>query len=241
MEVPRPRGCTRTIPVTGPHGPRRISVKTPHAHRLQGGYTLIELLVVIGIIALLAAALLGPIVGVQTQAHKTADQMALRWHYSQLELYRAQRGHYPRQEGHKFVLAPWVEGVVEHTEANRDRYFSAALGDDAHIIDLRSRPVDEIWKSFDKITSLDTHFAGRSLDNRRRMMSGKEVWMATDNEGGNTYLDGSVLLLRGDGSVKEVPRIPDQIKFGAPSDPDVEYSMEVGPASPHPDLRKLRR
>ncbi len=131
--------------------------------------------------------------------------------------YRAQHRHYRRQEGHKFVLAPWIEGIVEHTEVNRDRHFSAAFGDDAHIIDLHSRPVDGI-------TSLDTHFAGRSLANRRRMMSGREVWMSTDNEGGNTYLDGSVSLLRGDGSVKEVPRIPEQIKFGAPSDPDVEYT-----------------
>lgn len=214
-------------------------MKTPHNSHC--GYTLIELLVVMGIIAMLAAALLPAITGPILASQKLADRMALTWHYGQLERYRMQRGHYPVQSGHKFILAPWIEGIVEHTEANRDRYFSAALGDDPYIIALRQQPVDEIWKSFDQVTSADTHFAGRSLQNRRRMMSGKEVWMATDNEDGNTYLDGSVLMLRGDGTVKELPRIPDQLKFGAPEDPDEEFSLVVGASSPHPDLRKLRR
>ena len=81
---------------------------------------------------------------------------------------------------------------VERAKANRDRYFSAALVNDDHMLDLKSRPVEQIWKSFDSITSADTHFAGRRRGGRRHMSSGKEPLMCTDNEGGNTYLNGTV-------------------------------------------------
>ena len=108
------------------------------------------------------------------------------------------------------------------------------------MIDLREQDIDEIWPDFDSVSSADTHFAGRALGNRRHMMSGRESWMATDNEGGNTYQDGSVLMLYGDGVVKELTRNK-QTKFGAPSDPRKPFTMTVGETSLHKDLRKLRR
>ena len=132
-------------------------------------------------------------------------------------------------------------GIVEHTEANRDKYFSAALGNDAYMLELKSRPVEEIWKSFDSITSEDTHFAGRRRGGRRHMNSGKEPLMCTDNEGGNTYHNGTVFVLMGDGTVKTMPRIPDQLRYGAPEDPDLPFTMPVGPDSLHPLLVKMRR
>lgn len=205
------------------------------------GFTLIELMVVITIIALLSVSLIGPINNVLLAAKKTADTANLHWHYSVLRSYELRHKRLPTQGGHKFVLAPWISGTVEHTEANRDRYFSKALDSDAHVLDLMDKSEDDIWKDFDSVSSLDTHFAGRAREGRRHMNSGREIWMATDNEGGNTYRDGSVLLLFGDNTVKEIRRDPDQIKLGAPADIDVEYTLEVGPNSPHPDLRKLRK
>ena len=132
-------------------------------------------------------------------------------------------------------------GIVEHTEANRDRYFSAALSDDEYVLDLKSQPVEEIWKSFESITSEDTHFAGRRKRGRRHLLTGSEPLMCTDNEGGNTYPNGMVLVLMGDGTVKRMPRIPDQIRYGAPADPDIPFTMPVGPNSPHPSLAKMRK
>ena len=73
------------------------------------------------------------------------------------------------------------------------------------------------------------------------MNSGKEPLMCTDNEGGNTYLNGTVLVLMGDGTIEEMPRIPDQLRYGAPEDPDIPFTMPVGPDSPHPLLAKMRK
>ena len=208
---------------------------------VQKGFTLIELMVVITIIGLLSAALITSLSGPQQVAQQAVDEINLRWHYGQLIRFKQQFGHFPREEGHNFVLAPWVYGIVEHTEANRDRYFSAALSNDAHMLDLKSQPVEEIWKSFDSLSSKDTHFAGRRKQGRRRMTSGKAPLMCTDNEGGNTYHNGTVLVLMGDGTVKKMPRIPDQLRYGAPEDPDIPFTMPVGPESPHPMLAKMRR
>jgi hypothetical protein len=192
------------------------------------------------IITLLAAALLPPVFEVGARSRKVADTLALRWHHAQLLRFEGMHGSFPRQAGHKFVLAPWVLGVVEHTRANRDRYFSAALGEDAHVLDLEEKSVDDIWPDFASLCSADTHFAGRGPEGRRHLTSGREILMATDNEGGNVYRDGSVLMLFGDGTVTELPRVPGQLEFGAPADLKLEFCLLVGADSPHPDLRKLR-
>lgn len=216
------------------------SLHTGFAPGFASGFTLIELMVVITTIALLMTFLIPPMTTVMDAAEKTADRASLHKHFLQLRAYKHLKGHLPAQEGHKFVLAPWIEGRVERTEANRDRYFSAALGEDPHVIHLRAQDVDDIWPDFGSVSSRDTHFAGRAHGDRRHMDSGREIWMATDNEGGNTYRDGSVLMLYGDGVVKELTR-DKQTKFGAPDDPREPFTMPVGPTSPHGDLRKLLR
>lgn len=209
--------------------------------RSHDGFTLIELMVVITIIALLSVAIIPNITGSIGVAQRTADTATLKWHHAALLSYKLRYKSLPRQGGHKFVLAPWIRGSVERTEANRERYFSSAIDSDTHVYDLRELSPEETWKDFDTLTSLDTHFAGRAREGRRHMNSGKEIWMATDNEDGNTYRDGTVLMLFGDSTVRECLRDPHQLAIGAPADLDVEYSLDVGPNSPHPDLRKLRR
>jgi hypothetical protein len=66
--------------------------------------------------------------------------------------------------------------------------------------------------------------------------SGFEPLLATDNEHGNTYRDGTVLVLYGGGAVRPISRddVPE-----ARGDPD--YVIEVGPDSPVADLRKLAK
>lgn len=205
------------------------------------GFTLIELLVVMAILSLLAAALIPYLIGAQLAAAKTYDRLSLRFHYAALLDYEKRYGHLPVESGHEFVLAPWVKGVVEHTETNRDRYFSAALTDDPRRIALQNESIDEIWRALESTSSEDTHYAGRSKESRRRMRSGREIWLATDNEGGNVYSDGCVLALYGDGTVREIYRDPQMLKYGAPTEHVEGYEIDVGPDSPHPDLRKLRR
>lgn len=209
----------------------------------KSGFTLIELMVVITIIGILAAALLPELIKSQEAANQAADQGNLKWHYQVMTLYKnkyEQRS--PREGGHKFVLDTWVRGVVEHTEQNVDRYFSVQdRGSDPVYRELKDQDPETIWKSLDELTSYDTHWAGRAKEHKRGMWSGKEIIMATDNEGLNIYPDGSVVVLFGDGATKVLNRALDFAEFGYSEDPDEDELIEVGPQSMHPGLQKLDR
>ncbi len=207
----------------------------------QQGFTLIELLVVIGIISLLAVALLPQVIEGKTAANVAADQANLRWHYTTFTNYKNKMSRYPKGGGHKFILTPWVEGHVEHTEQNFDRYFSPQEDGDEHKDDLKEvQGVEAIWKSVDDLTSEDTHYAGRARAYKRRMFSGKEIWMATDNEFGATYPDGTIVVLMGDGATKTLLRAKELKEF-FPEDVDEEFVFEVGPNCEHKGLAKLER
>ena len=210
-----------------------------HMKKPQQGFTLIELLVVIGIISLLAVALLPQVIEGKTAANMAADQANLRWHYATFMNYKNKMTHYPKGGGHEFILRPWVEGMVEHTEQNFDRYFSPQEDGDERKDELKA-DVESIWKSVDDLTSEDTHYAGRAAEHKRRMFSGKEIWMATDNEFGGTYPDGTIIVLMGDGATKKLLRAK-QLKEYYPEDIDEEFVFEVGPNSPHKGLAKLEK
>lgn len=207
----------------------------------QQGFTLIELLVVIGIISLLAVALLPQVIEGRTAANMAVDEANLRWHYQTFMNYKNKMTYYPRGGGHRFILRPWVEGMVEHTNQNFDRYFSPQEDGDERRYELKeSVGVENIWKTMDELTTEDTHFAGRASEHKRRMFSGKEIWMATDNEFGNTYADGTVIVLMGDGATRKLLRIK-ELKDFFPEDVDEEFEFEVGPNSPHKGLAKLEK
>ena len=207
----------------------------------QQGFTLIELLVVIGIISLLAVALLPQVIEGKTAANMAADEANLRWHYQTFMNYKNKMKRYPKGGGHVFILRPWVEGMVEHTEQNFDRYFSPQEEGDERKDELKEEiGVESIWKSVDDLTSEDTHYAGRATEHKRRMFSGKEIWMATDNEFGNTYPDGTIIVLMGDGATRQLQRAKELKEF-FPEDVDEEFTFEVGPNSPHQGLAKLEK
>ena len=198
----------------------------------QQGFTLIELLVVIGIISLLAVALLPQVIEGKTAANMAADEANLRWHYQTFLNYKNKMKRYPKGGGHQFILRPWVEGMVEHTEQNFDRYFSPQEEGDERKDELKETlGVENIWKSVDDLSSEDTHYAGRAVEHKRRMFSGKEIWMATDNEFGSTYPDGTIIVLMGDGATRQLQRAKELKEWG-PEDVDEEFTFEVGPNSP---------
>ena len=204
----------------------------------SAGFTLIELMVVIAIISLLAVALLPQVVGSQEAANRAADQANLRYHYQLLFQYKDRYKHSPRGGGSQFVLDPWVRRVCEHTEQNFERYWTPGIEDD-HPRVLREQGLDNIWQTVDDISSLDTHYAGRAAEHKRgKLWSGKEPLMSNDNEFGPAFLDQTIHVLMGDGSVKELFFDPDLMDAGYAGD-GVEEWFPVGADSPLELLQKL--
>ncbi len=206
----------------------------------SSGFTLIEMLVVIGIISLLAVALLPQIIGARERANQVADAGNLRWHYQTILLYQQKHGQFPRGSGHQWVLDPWVRGDVERTPQNFDRYFTPGL-DNQYKRGLLEEGVDNIWKDRNSLISLDTDYAGRGSHSQiRKLDSGRVPWMANDNEGDIVFIDGSINVLMGDGTVLTLYIDPDFLEYGWTTDM-VDEPFPVGPDSPHPLLRQLAK
>ena len=229
-----------TLPAAAPAAPGRAPLALTCVRAgSRAGFTLIELLVVIGILSILMVVLLPQIIGARETAYIFADKANLNWHYATMDIYRQRYKRFPKEGGHKFVLAPWVEGIVtDKTPENRDRYFTPGLNDQRQA-ELREEEPSSIWKSFADLSSLDTAYAGRAKEFLSgKLDSGNEAWMADDNEFSPAFSGGSINVLVGDGNVREL-NLLELRKFGYPEEPEEGYKYEVGRASQHPLLKKL--
>jgi prepilin-type N-terminal cleavage/methylation domain-containing protein len=203
------------------------------------GFTLIELLVVISILSLLVVTFLPDIINALSTTYKATDQQQLRKHYQWFNSYKEMYKGYPESGGHEFVLGPWVRKVCEHTPQNLAFYFTPGIRDqDDHYKKLREKDIDTIWPDLQSTTSEDTHYAGRAKQFKRDMVSGKEAWMANDNEGGNAFKDGSINVLYGDGAVNNLQLLGELKEFGWTQE---QGPFPVGPESPSLALKKLEK
>jgi len=209
------------------------------------GFTLIELLVVISIIGVLAATLIGPLVSTTLAANVAADAGQLRTHATWFKLYERAHGHeLPRVGGHKFVLSTWTSGVFHHSEEELDMYFSPGSRDNDPDY-RRARDQIEIgkdpWPTLASVTSLDTHYAGRAKSFLRTATHAGEALMATDNEGGWTFADGSLNVLLTGGKVRSYSYQDLQKRFGLGKQDKNVPVQTWGPASIVPELQRLDR
>lgn len=203
------------------------------------GFTLIELLVVIGILSLLVVTFAPDLIAAWGTANQAADAKQLDKHFYWINTYKTRFGTYPEGGGHQFILGTWTKGIVEHTPQNLDVYFTPGVREtDDYYLQLKQQDPETIWQA-GNITSLDTHYAGRASQFKRGMDSGKEAWMANDNEGGLAFKDGTINVLYGDGVVRPLLAERELKELGYVL--SAENPFEVGPNSPHPDLKKLEK
>lgn len=206
------------------------------------GFTLIELLIVVSIVGLLAAAFLPDLLAGRETANIAADSKNLQQHYQWLEIYKGPQkvGHLPTEGGHKFLLDGWVKQVIEHTPENLERFFTPGLREeDPHYIELRKRVLNKepIWTSLREVGPEDTHYAARAKEHIKGMSSGNEAWAANDNEGGWAFPGGTVNVLYGNGSVRQLSLQSMMERFQWAGKEDVFKTW--GKDSPDPDLQKL--
>ena len=143
-------------------------------HRRSSGFTLIELLIVIGILGVLAAALLPSARQSQIAANVELDAAQLRQHFAWLQLHAARNNRgLPAAGGHRFVLATW--GVTDQTAEDLDRYFTPGARDnDAHYQALRKRVLrgERVWQDLTRCSPDDTTYCGRDARHLRTAMTG---------------------------------------------------------------------
>lgn len=207
----------------------------------QAGFTLIEILVVIGIIGVLAAVLLPQIFQGNLRATIVADQANLRWHFATFTAYEQGQKRVPNGTGHRFVIDPWIKGIVQHTPENLDRYFIPKSADPRKD-ELREQDLEQIWRNLDDLTSSDTAYAGPGEQAKRMpqlLSNGKAPLMSDDNEFVPAFADFTINVLLGDGNVREI-RLDALQELGF--DETLEGALfEVGPNSPHPLLKLLEK
>lgn len=212
--------------------------------RTDSGQSRFEWCVLVACFVVMTACAVPMASRASARANASQDAMQLRTHYTWLQVYKLKhRRALPNVGGHKFVLATWTSKVFDHTTENLDLYFSPGLRDlDRHYQETRRLLAngEEPWPDASMVTTRDTHYVGRGRSwLRTAEASPQEAWMATDNEDGWVFADGSINVLSASGAVRTYTYddLAARCELGA-FDPGVAL-VTHGMDSPLPEAQKL--
>lgn len=208
---------------------------------LRAGFTLIELLAVMLIIGILAGFLIPNIISALERSRVTACRANLKSIGEGLQLYQAKYDGMPSHSGAMFFCCLITERVWENTEQNAKRLTCPEVPSNA-LDGLAGLRPEEWYADEELIDGSYSAYAGRNTEDypfRRRTLSGKDVLVADDNDGGGQPIANhptTTLALMGDMSVREYEIVVLQKDGLVDEEQDV---LIVGEESPLEELRKL--
>lgn len=104
-----------------------MKVFAPLRRVARFGFTLLEMMVVIMIIGILSTALIVQLPEMIDNSKLTASEANMKNIFLSMQIYQQNHnGNWPRANGIRFLLTPWKEKMIEHTEAKANMFFSPA-------------------------------------------------------------------------------------------------------------------
>ena len=223
------------------HPPQFLASNLPQGIRAQGrrsGFTLIELLAVILIIGILATFLIPKIPFIQERAYITACRANLGEIGKGLLAYQSRFDGMPKESGAKFFCVLIKQDLIWENTPKSARGLTCPGVDYNALPGLQGLEEEQWYADYDSVDGTYTAYAGRDVKEygfRRKVLSGKEVLVADDNDPENNHKS-TTLALMGDWTVREY----DMAILKDKKMIDVEEEvLLVGPESPVEQLQKL--